>query len=209
MPEINYKAKYQELKQKYMKSVDAAFRLGYEQGSNDAQMQAAQQQQADQQAMQQASMAGQSGGQPGQPAEGQEAAPGGESPDQPPASAHPQGSELDQHISQLEGMLGKSELTEEDLSDLKKSISTLKQGIELAKSQAAIKGIAKALNKSLPNLIAPKHAGTQNLTQPAKNALSAQELIVQNLFKTWDEQEKNAGKSIKDILANEGLTKKV
>lgn len=195
MPDINYKSKYQELKQKYKNSVDAAFRLGYEQGQNDAQVEQVQQQAADQQAAEEAA---QQQGQPGQP--GQEGAPQEE---QPQDSANPQGTELDQHISTLEGMLGKSELTEKDMDMLRKSIADIKFKADMRKSDQAVKNISKAL--------APKKAMSQsaqhNLTPKAKAALSAQEQIVGDIMKSWDAEESKVKTSISNIIASEGLKK--
>lgn len=202
MPEINYKQKYLELKQKYMNAVDTAFRLGYEQGSSDAQQQAMQDQMAAQQAAEEA--AAQGGGMPGEeggaPAEG---APGEE---QAPESANPGGSELDQHIAQLESMLGKSELTGEDLAELKKSVDSLKQGIEIRKSEKAIKGIAKALKT--PKSFQLSKTAAANLTPTAKAAVSMQEKIVTDVMKAWEEEEQLAKGGISGILAKEGLLKK-
>jgi hypothetical protein len=202
--EINYKQKYLELKQKFKDSVDTSFRLGYEQGQNDAQMQQMQEAQAQQAAMEQAQAAGQ--GQPGQP--GQE---GGAPGEQPPTegaaqSGQPAGSELDQHITQLESMLGKSELTGEDIQELKKSISALKQGVELKKSDIAIESIVKSLKKS--QTIKPmRESAVHNLNPTAKAALTMQEKIVGDIMKTWAAEESKAPSSITAILANEGLKK--
>jgi hypothetical protein len=202
MPEINYKQKYLELKQKFMNSVDTAFRLGYEQGQSDAQMQAMQEQQAQQAAMEQAALAGQGQGAPGEggaPAEG--GAPGEAAPE---AAGQEGGSELDQHISQLESMLGKSELTGEDLEAIKKSIDSLKMGIELKKSDKAIKGIVKAINKTP---VIGKRASA-NLNPQAQAAVTMQHEIVNGIMKSWEEEETKASRSIVDILANQGLAKK-
>lgn len=196
MADINWKSKYTELKEKYKSSVDTAYRLGCEQGMQMAQQQQMQEQQQQEQAMQQAAMAGQA--QPGQP--GQEGAPqdGGE---QPGDSAHPQGSELDQHISQLEGMLGKSELTGEDLQSLKKSVEALKFGIEMQKSNKAIKGIVSAINRPM------NKSAQANLSQGQKSALTMQQKIVSDIMSQWETQESNLSKSILDVVAGEGLKK--
>lgn len=195
MAEINWKSKYTELKSKYMSAVDTSFRLGVEQGIQQAQQQQMEQQAQEQAAAEQAAAAGQ--GQPGQP--GAEAPQDGEQP----ASEHPQGSELDQHISQLEGMLGKSELTEEDLKSIKKSVESIKFGIEMKKSDLAIKGITKALNMKAPM----SKAASANLNPTAKAALSMQEKIVSDIMGVWDKQESNLSKSIAEIVAGEGLKK--
>ena len=128
MKNQDWKLKYQDLKLKFMDAVDVSFRLGMEQGLQQAQMQQAQQQQADAQAAQQAAM-GQQPGQPGQ--EGQDM----NSPESP------DGSELDSHIGQLEGMLNKSKQGSPEQGALQKSLdgirafqSNLRQASELRKS---------------------------------------------------------------------------
>jgi hypothetical protein len=55
MSDIDYKEKYLDLRDKFLKSTDVAWRLGYEQGLKDSQIQQAQQQQQQMQ-MQQAQM---------------------------------------------------------------------------------------------------------------------------------------------------------
>lgn len=198
MAEINWKAKYTELKAKYMSDVDTAYRLGCEQGMQMAQQQQMQDQQAQQQAMEQAQAGGQE--QPGQP--GQEAAQQGQ---EQPDSAHPQGSELDQHISTLEGMLGKSELTEDDIASIQKSIANIKFASEMKKSDLAVRNIAKALAPKAPFKIS--NTAEHNLKPSAKAAVNAQEQIVSNLMKAWDEQEKALSSQIGNVLSVEGLKK--
>lgn len=204
MAEINWKSKYQSLKDKFMESVDAAFRLGYEQGAQEAQvqqMQQAQQQQAEAE-MAQAQMEGQGDEQQDPNAEqGQEQGP-------PQDSAHPGGSELDQHISQLEGMLGKGEM---DMATLIKSVTAirkfqkdivLQQG--LAKSAAAIPEIAKNLHK--PKFKMSANA-THNLSNSAKAAVNMQEKVVTEIMAKWDEESKTSSTNILDVIKVEGLTK--
>lgn len=204
MPEINYKQKYQELKQKFKDSVDTAFRLGYEQGQNDAQMQQMQDQMAQQAALEQAAAAGQGQpGQPGQPGAEDGAPQEGGQPGDPAAQG---GSELDQHISQLEGMLAKSELTGEDLATLKKSVDAIKLGIELRKSDVAVKSIAKALKT--PKKFELSKTASINMNDSAKAAVTMQEKIVTDIMKAWESEETGAVGGIKDILAKEGLVKK-
>lgn len=223
--DINWKQKYQELKAKYMQSVDMAFRLGHEEGSKQATQDAAAQQQ--QQAQEQANAMG--GGNPSDPMQadgpsqpGDDTSapmPGGATPGQAPQPAepmaeseHPGGSELDQHISQLESMLSKSEISSEERSQLMKSVEGIRsfrrsqlQAIELKKSHEAISGIAKALHK-------PKYKmGVQaqhNLNSNAKTALNLQEKIVGDIMQKWEQEENNAGKGILAQLGIEGLTKK-
>lgn len=197
MSEINWKSKYTELKSKYMNSVDAAFRLGIEQGIQQSQMQQMQDQQAQQQAQQGQEQQGQEQqGQPGEeaPQQGQEQ----------PASEHPQGSELDQHISQLEGMLGKSELTSEDMAKIKKSLADLKFDIEMKKSDLAVRGIAKSL---APKPFTFNKVAQHNLTPTAKQAVVGQHKIVSDIMSAWESQEASLSKDIIDIVAGEGLKK--
>lgn len=196
MSQVNYKQKYFELKQKYMDSVDTAFRLGYEQGANETQMQQAQDQQA---AEQEAAMGQEQGGQDpmgGDPA--QEEAPAD--------SAHPGGSELDQHIEKLESMLGKSEdmeirTTVQKLIEMRKAE---KLSSDLKKSDQAVKSIAKSLK-------APFKLGKQaeaNMTSVAKTAVTMQEKIVTDIMKSWESEEKHATNDITAILNRENLTRK-
>lgn len=205
--EINYKQKYQELKAKFMNSVDMAFRLGIEQGIQQSQMDQMAQQQQQQQEMEQAQAAGMNG-QPGAP--GEEPAPGQEAqPGQPPQdSAHPDGSELDQHIAQLEGMLGKSEISSIDLTKavegFKKFQIDIKQANELRKSAAAIPGIVKALHKPAFKL---GRQASHNMDSNAKTAVSMQHKIVQDMMKSWAEEESKLKNDVSKILGVEGLTK--
>lgn len=214
MSEINWKQKYMDLKQDYMKDVDAGFRLGFEQGQmkaqNDSVMQA-QQQQAEQmqsdtqnQHDDQMSLGGSAGDQNSDPsAEIKQENPGGMAT---PDSQHPGGSELDQHISQLEQMVQKGEATPADLmkalagfKDLRKSI-TFKA--EMRKSEAAIPGIVKALHTPKFKI---SQQSNHNLSSAAKNAVSLQHKIVTDVMKHWAEEEKNTSKSILDQLKVEGL----
>lgn len=198
MKNQDWKLKYQDLKLKFMDAVDVSFRLGMEQGLQQAQMQQAQQQQADAQAAQQAAM-GQQPGQPGQ--EGQDM----NSPESP------DGSELDSHIGQLEGMLNKSKQDSPEQGALQKSLdgikafqSNLRQASELRKSERAIKAIGKAMN------IAPftlSKAATKNMSQSAQKALNMQEQMVADLMKAMEEEEAKAAESITKTLDFEQLIK--
>lgn len=193
-----------DLKTKYQETVDLAWRLGFEQGAQQAQLDQAtqQQQQADQMAMA-------ANGQP-QPGQEGEAAPGEEPEAQPgqPQSQNPNGDELDQHISKLEGMLGKSEISSMDLGDLKKTLSdirSLQVQINLTKSLDSIKNTKfGSLKKSQP--LSPRLQA--NLPEPAKKALSMQEKIVESVFEKWSRDESKAASDISSILNVEGITKK-
>src|SRR6266404_5166831 len=104
--EIDYKKKYHAMRLKLAESMDMAFRLGYEAGQKDAQVDQAVQAASDAQA----AAAGQQvdedgnpieGGQPGE--EGQQPGQEGQEGQRPPMAGAPNQSELDQHISKLEG----------------------------------------------------------------------------------------------------------
>lgn len=202
---IDYKQKYQELKLQFMNSIDVAFRLGYEQGSQQAQQQAQQQQmQAQQQQMQMQQQAQLQGGQPGQdPNQPQD--PNAQQPGQEmapePDSENPSGSELDQHIEKLEGML-KSEI---NMADLQQVVKDLKFAQEMKKSAQAISGISKALHK--PSFKMGVQA-SHNLTTTGKAAVTMQHQIVSDVFKSWENAEKKASKDIISMLDIEGLLKK-
>lgn len=199
MSEINYKAKYEALKLKFMNAVDMAYRLGFEDGAKQSQMDQMMQAQQQQAELEQQAAAGGMG----------EGAPGEEQPQEAaPDSAHPDGSELDQHIAELEGLLGKTEAGSEQYQALKKSLDTFKSyklKIDLKKSELAIKGIAKALQK--PKFAIGKQAN-HNLSNSAKQAVSKQEEIVRSVMKSWEQEESRAAKNIKNVLTVEGLTKK-
>ena len=219
--EINYKNKYMALRAKYMNDLDVAFRLGMEQGAQQEQQNQMAEQQAQQQAMDQAAMAGQDG-QPGEgggfggPQEGGDQPPGQPGEGAPaeggnPAMAAQGGSELDQHISQLEGLIAKSESLSKD-PDIKKSLDNLKAmrknelfKIEMRKSDMAVKGIAEALHK-------PKFKfgvqASHNMNSNAKQAVSLQHKIVNDVLAKMQEEEGRASSDIKNILSIEGLTKK-
>lgn len=197
MKNQDYKLKYEDLKLKFMDAVDVSFRLGMEQGLQQAQIQQAQQQQADAQAAQQAAAMGQNPNQPGQ--EG--GMPGEEQTD---------GSELDQHINTLESMLGQSKPGSPEQQGLQKSLdgikmfkNNLKQKFELKKSEEAIKAIGKAMK--VPFTLSK--AATKNMSEPAKKALNMQEQIVSELMKSMAEEEAKVTASITKTLDFEQILK--
>jgi hypothetical protein len=227
--DINWRAKYLEIKAKWMESVDVAFRLGFEEGSKQASQDNAMQQQMQAQDQMNSISGGAEGGQSPDPTQANGAAqpgddesapmPGGATPKEPPQPAvpmeeseHPDGSELDQHIAQLEGMLSKGELGDEERSELRKSVAGLRsfrknqvQQIELKKSYEAISGIAKALHKPAFKMnVQAQH----NLTANAKQAVGMQEKIVTDIMQKWEQEEAMASKGILAQLGIEGLTKK-
>lgn len=220
MPEINWKMKYQELKSKYMEAVDLAFRMGFEQGTQQSQMDSMmQQQQQAQQLQQQQAAGGAPGGQFGNPGDDQQIddqGPGATMPAgpgqgiQPAESENPDGSELDQHIAKLESMISKSETL--DPKDLAQAISELKQlqksqreQSELRKSAQAIPAIARNMHKPAFKLSVQAN---HNLKGAQKESLSMQKRIVDDIMNKWEAEESKAGVDILKQLGIEGLTKK-
>jgi hypothetical protein len=204
MPLVDYKAKYLDLKTKYQETVDLAWRLGFEQGAQQAQLDQAAQQQAEASQM---AMAANGQPQPGQPGEEGEQ-PGQQAEGQPgqPQSQNPNGDELDQHIQKLEGMLGKSEISSLDLGDLKKTLSdirSLQVQISLSKSMESI----KSTKMGRPALtITPKLQA--NLPEQSQKALSLQEKIIGDVFAKWAKDESKAASDISSVLNIDGITKK-
>jgi hypothetical protein len=209
--EINWKQKYQEVKAKWLESLDMAFRAGFEQGQQQEQQNNMMQQQQQAQEMQNAALQGQ-GGAPGEEAEpndgtqqdpSQPAGPG--QGVQPPDSENPQGSELDQHIAKLESMVNKSEETEAVLSGLKAMKKSFEFQNEMKKSVKAIPEIAKALHRPAFKM---SQQANHNLSSSAKSAVTMQEKIVNDVMQKWEAEEKKAGKDILAQLGIENLTKK-
>jgi hypothetical protein len=194
MKNQDYRLKYADLKLKFHDAVDVAFRLGFEQGAQNAQVQQAQQAEA---AAQQAAM------QPGQDPN----APPGQDPNSP---EQPDGSELDQHIQQLESMVNKPGSGAPEQAALQKSLNGikafqfgLKQASELRKSEKAIAAIAK----SMKTPFTMSKTANKNLTEPGKRALNDQEKIVENLMKSFEEEETRAKEAITKTLNIEQLLK--
>jgi type II secretory pathway pseudopilin PulG len=141
MKNQDYKIKYADLKLKFHDAVDVAFRLGFEQGAQSAQMQQAQQQAQDAQ-MQQQQMA-QMQAQGGQPGQDPNAPPGQDTNN--PGSPDGSGSEMDQHINTLESMVSKQDPGSPEVAGMMKTLNEMRSLIEMKKSENAISAIAKAM----------------------------------------------------------------
>lgn len=226
--EIDFKKKYHALRLKFVESMNMSFRLGFEQGQKEAQMEQALQAASDAQAAAaNAQNQVDENGNPindevdenGNPIEdqpGQEAQPGQESEEgQPPMAGAPNGSELDQHISKLEGLVSGSNASEPAAQEeIKKSLASIKswqmkksQYEELAKSQKAISGIKKALKGPAKHDYKVGMVASHNLDSNQKKALSMQEKMVSDIMKSWSDEESQVSKSISNILSVEGLKK--
>lgn len=183
----DWKLKYSDLKLKFHDAVDVAFRLGYEAGAQGAQLQQMQQD-------------------PNQDGMGQQ--PGEQSGDS--GQFGQDGSELDQHIGTLEGMLGQAKPGSVEQEGLKKSLneiktiqSNMKQKYELRKSEEAIKAIGKAMKAPFTL----SKTATKNLSDHGKKALNDQEKIVDDLMKSFAEEEKKATEAITKTLDFEQILK--
>lgn len=224
---INYKNKYLELRTKYIADIDVAFRLGFEQGAQEAKQQQvaeahAQTQEAEMR-MQEAHAAGMNGqpgnggppdmeggnsvenGQPPAKADGAMPADKPMPQDNPAQAGAAPSSELDQHIGKLESMLVTAspevQKSLKDIIDLRKAE---KMAFDLKKGDAAVKGIVAALHKPAFKVGAQAN---HNLNSNAKAAVTLQHKIVTDIFKSWAEEESNAKKDISAILGVEGVTK--
>lgn len=218
--EINYKKKYLELRGKYINDLDMAFRLGVEQGMQQAQQQQAQDAKAEAQEMQMQQKQIEAQGMGGQNApEGGDASPKPEQPDQPGQSgdapkpagmsdqAEAQGSELDQHIGKLESLLGgnKEPEIQKSLQAIMSLRKSQRDALDMKKAESAIQGIAKALHK--PEFKFGVQAAA-NLTDNAKKSVSLQHKIVNDVMKAWADEDSKASKDIKNILDIESITGK-
>lgn len=190
----DYKIKYLDIRAKLKEATDVAFRLGYSQGMKDGTQAAAMQQMQQQVQMQQAAM---NGGQPGQPGgvPGEEGVPpdmqGGEIPpgaDQgqdeammdapaPEEMGDEQGgSELDQHINELQNLVAKGE--KPSVLDMRKAVDIL-ANIRKAQKDAW----TKKIDKIIP----------------------AQKKVVDNILKKWSEEANKPSKGIEAIIKEHGL----
>lgn len=192
---VSYKTKYLDIRSKLKEATDVAYRLGYEKGMKDgtqaAQMQAMQQQQEAQAQMmgggdpsQDPSMqeggggqmpAGMEGGDPSQDPSMQGAPPAG-AEDQGMEAAAGSGSELDQHINELQGLVSKGE---------KPTVLSIRKAVE------ALAGIRKAQR----NVWAKK----------VEKIIPAQKKVVDGILKKWEIEAKQPSAGLEDIIKEHGL----
>jgi len=184
-----YKTKYENLKQKYLTDIDAAFRAGFEQGMKQGQMdaQAQQMQQQQQEMAQQQQMAQQMQGQmpesqdqqmmeQGQMPEGQDQQMPDQMQGQMPEEIPQASGELDSKIAELEELLGKGEKPK--ILDLRKAVQELSS---LRKQQLS------KMNKT------------------SKKAESAQRSLVKGILNKWQEESKSVTEDLEKLLENEGI----
>lgn len=197
---VDYKQKYLEIRNILIKSVDIAYRQGYEMGTKDAQLQQMQQMQDQQAAMAEAQGGGAAamyGPQGGAPIQGEvpknQKEDTAESQDIPNVGGLQIGSqnELDQHIQSLENIVSKGEQI--DLETLKKSIESLKNYSSSLKSK-------KNQSISLPPRV------SKVLSPDQKTQLSMQEMILNNVLEKWEKESRQAASDITSTLT--GILKK-
>ena len=191
MKNQNYRLKYEDLKLKFHDAVDVAFRLGFEQGAQQAQMQQSQQQAQEAQMQQQQMEQMQQRGQPGQQDLNN------------PGAPNSSDSEMDQHISTLESMVNKQDSNTPEHADMMKALNEMKTLVEMKKSEKTINAIAKAMK---PKFTIGKGAN-KNLSEHGKKALNDQEKIVEDLMKSFADEEKKASEAIVKTLNFENLLK--
>jgi hypothetical protein len=191
----DWKIKYLDIRSKLKEATDVAYRLGMEAGLKQGAQQAQMQQMQQQQQMQQAMMGG---GQPGQPGQDQGGMPpGADGQDQgqmPPGmdgggdesqmgAPAPEemgdaqgGSELDQHINELQGLVSKGE---------KPSV------LDIRKAVQAIAGI----RKSQKNVWSKK----------SEKIIPAQKSVVDSILKKWESESKKPSEKLEEIIKEHGL----
>jgi hypothetical protein len=209
MANVDYKKKYLEIRNVLIKAVDQSFKAGYQQGAQDAQMDAMAQQQQQQAEM----MSQMSGGVVDDPDDpnGDGQIPMDDQGDQMmngAAEAHEEaaGNELEQGMAELEAELGKAEKDQNKehaanlLANLNRSMKKMKEAQVLKKSAAAIKKIKKANKKIQATSIGYKH----NLSTTHKKAVSGQQKIVTDILKKWETESTDAATDILAVIKGEG-----
>lgn len=189
MAEIDYKAKYYALRDKLIRVMDFSYREGYEAGLKEAQVQQIAQQQQEQQAMlqQQAQMAAQ---------QQQQAA--GEMPqEEMPQEEVPQeegpSEDMDEYIQELESLISKNEGSTEDLLKSIEKIKSHRLSVKLNRPKPIKKFSLKA---------------SKNLPQGAKEALTKQHMIVENVLKKWEEESQQAISDMSRLIGVDTVVKK-
>jgi len=192
----DWRTKYMDIRAKLKEATDVAWRLGYERGMKDGTQAAQMQAMAQQQQQQAAMMGGAPGGDPsmggdpsqdpsmqgGDPSMG--GAPGGE--DQGMEGAAPGaeemegadggGSELDQHINELQGLVSKGE---------KPTVLSIRRAVE------ALAGIRKTQKN--------------NWAKKAEKIIPAQKKVVDNILAKWEKEAKKPSEGLEDIIKQHGL----
>ncbi len=187
---LDYKQKYREIRTKMMEAVDVSFRLGYEEGLKEGEMQA-QQMQMQQQAEAEALAAQQGGinpetGQPINPAAAEEGMVEGEIDPETGEELPPEemggmeaGTELDSHINELEGLVQKGE--KPSIMDMRKAVIKIS---DIRKAQK---------NKYI------------DLKKKKAKSNSAQKKVVNNILKKWEFEAQDTSSGIEKIIKESGI----
>lgn len=187
MAHDNYKQKYLDIRAKLIESTDVAYRLGFEEGLKEGEQAAQRQAEQEQMAMEQAALAGQGmPGEPGMEGGGVDAAPGAADPEQSPTeeaiddaevmNQAQGGTELDQHIDELESLVAKGEKPK--VTDIRKAVEAL----------ASVRKSYKEKTK-----------------KRQKKVVSAQKQFVDNILKSWDVEQEEVAENLEDIIREHGL----
>jgi len=178
----DYRVKYIDLRSKLVESTDVAYRLGYEEGLKKGQEQAQQQMEQQQAEMEQQQMMAQQGmeGQEGQMPQGMEGQEGqegqmpqgmeGQESQMPQGQEEFEGSEIDQHINELESLVAKGEKPK--VTDIRKAV-------------LALAGLRKSQKIKASEL---------------KATASSQRNIVKNILKSFEKETKEEYQGLEDII---------
>jgi hypothetical protein len=194
----DWKTKYMDIRAKLKEATDVAWRLGYERGMKDGTQAAQMQAMAQQQQAQAAMMGGAPGGDPaagGDPSQDPSmqggdpsmagAAPGGDDEAMMEGAAAPGaeeiegadgGSELDQHINELQGLVAKGE--KPSVLDIRKAVQAI-AGIRKNQKNAW----AKKVDKIIP----------------------AQKKVVDNILAKWEKEAKKPSEGLEEIIKQHGI----
>lgn len=209
----DYKMKYMELRSRFVSSLDVAFRLGYQKGQQDGQVQQLQQQQQmQQQQMAQMQQQMQPGMDQQSPQMDQGSAMGmdqGASDFQAQAGdmQQEQGvSEIEQGIQELEELLNKGEV---DAASVKSVLNLLNGSLHKIMQSSTFKKSEHIKRMNEGKEIFKQSAISHNKAIQAKSEESQiiQKRIVGNILKKWEAEEREASNDILKTLKVEGKIK--
>jgi len=184
----DWKKKYMDIRGQFLEVKDVAFRLGYEQGMKDSQMQQMQQQ-MQQQAAQEAAMMGQQVDENGQPID----------PSQDPNAQDPnaQGAPMEEG----QEMSGEEMPTEEGQSELDQHINELASLVQKGEKPSVI-DMRKAVEAiAILRKTQKERAFKDNSTK----VISAQKTLVNSILDKWAKESSSAGSGIDKLIEDSGL----
>lgn len=188
----DWRTKYLDMKAKMLRATDVAYRLGYEEGMKAAsqqQMQQQMQQQQEEQAMMQQAMM--QGGQP-MPEEG------GQPEEMPPGAAP--GEEVPQEEAMAQAMMGdEEEMPEEVGSELDQHINELESLVAKGEKPSVV-NLRKAVEK-----IADIRKSQKSRNKVEESIVPAQKRFVDNILKKWEKEADKTDDALEDILKEHGV----